>query len=177
MLGMILYFYPISKWALCNTREHKYWQQKRYTYVNSWILYLVLMKQVQASSQVLSSSNSAAFSSCCSSSFCPSAKLPRCGEQKSRNGERSRTHCLHFILFVITTGFNKEKERKMLITCGCWFPSHLWCFCSPAAADMSVPGCTSATGWRAASYTAAAKTTSWIPSMQNADIWRPLYFN
>ena len=135
------------------------------------MLYLVLMKQVQAFSQILSSSSSSA-SSCCSSgspSFCSSADSPLCCGHKPNVGKYRRSHQTtrtdHFIFVTQKLKMKKKSE---------WTPSYPYFCRSPAAADTSVPGCTSARGWRAAGCTAAADTTSLIPRLQNAGRCWPL---
>ncbi len=156
--------------------------------------YLVLMKHEQAFSQILSSLSSAA-SSCCSSaspSFCSS--FPHvCGEHDPSKGKDSRSHQtmrtnhLHLQLALK----KKTKTARAFIQSSTihlhdwllwncvkwdrkWSPSYPWFCRSPAAADTSVPGCTSARGWRAAGYTAAAETTPLIPRLQNAGRCWPL---
>lgn len=135
-------------------------------------MYLVLMKQVQAFRQILSSSSAAA-SSCSSSLICSSAAPSPSGEHKSSKGECSRSHQTtrtYHLIFIHLLG-KKDLEIKRRVVTGSW--PYLWLSCTPAAADMSGPGQTSAMGWRAASCTAAAGTTSWISCVLSPDRQRP----
>lgn len=92
-------------------------------------MYLVLMKQVHAFSQILSSSGSAA--SCCSSvspSSCSSVDSHLCGGHDPRQGKYSRSHQtmranhLFFIYMFVIRGQKAGvwTGNKVSPTCGCF---------------------------------------------------------